>query len=94
MNYFIWILGYYTLLNAITFLVYAKDKWAAKKDRWRTPEKTLHLLSLFGGWLGAMLAHRYLRHKSQKRSFRVVFWVTVVMHGVGVVGLCVAKGYF
>jgi len=32
----------------ITFLVYALDKSAARRDRWRTRESTLHLLSLIG----------------------------------------------
>ena len=68
------------MLSLITFLIYAKDKLAARKDTWRTPEKTLHILSLLGGWPGALLAHRYLRHKSQKKAFRIVFWLTVFLH--------------
>ena len=30
-----------------------------------------------GGWPGAMLAQRTLRHKTQKQSFKVTYWATV-----------------
>jgi len=60
--------------------VYALDKSAAKKGAWRTQESTLHLLSLAGGWPGALIAQQKLRHKSKKQSFRFVFWVTVIMN--------------
>ncbi len=68
---------WYAGLGVLTFLCYWKDKRAAQAGGWRTPENTLHLLSLLGGWPGAWLAQTYLRHKSQKRPFRLVFWLTV-----------------
>lgn len=39
------------MFSLLTYLAYAKDKLAAQKGTWRVPEKTLHLLSLFFGWL-------------------------------------------
>ena len=72
--------GAYLALSAVTFLVYAWDKSAAKHDRWRTPEAKLHLLALLGGWPGALVARKFLRHKSSKQPFRVVFWGTVVLN--------------
>jgi len=66
------------LLNLITFLVYRHDKKAAETGRWRISERTLHLLSLAGGWPAAWFAQQTLRHKSSKREFRVVYWVTVI----------------
>ena len=60
------VLAWYVLLGVITYLTYAKDKAAAQSGAWRTPESTLHLLSVLGGWVGAMVAQTYLRHKSQK----------------------------
>jgi uncharacterized membrane protein YsdA (DUF1294 family) len=77
----------YAGLSVITFVVYAIDKSAARRKGPRTPERTLHLLSLAGGWPGALLAQRWLRHKSAKASFRRVFWVTVVVNVLGFVML-------
>jgi len=70
----------YLVASLITFLVYASDKSAARKGAWRTQESTLHLLSLAGGWPGALVAQQKLRHKSSKQSFRVVFWVTILIN--------------
>lgn len=66
--------------SLICFLLYAWDKGAAKANGRRTPEATLHLWALLGGWPGALLAQHVLRHKSRKASFQGVFWMTVVLH--------------
>ena len=70
--------GWYAIVSGVTFMVYGFDKSAAMNRRWRTAEVTLHGLSLFGGWPGAVIAQKMFRHKSKKTSFQVVFWVTVV----------------
>ncbi|MCH1928743.1 DUF1294 domain-containing protein [Shewanella sp. A25] len=74
------ITGLYLGLSLMTFIVYALDKSAAKRGNWRTQERTLHLLSLFGGWPGALMAQNLLRHKSVKTSFRTRFWLSVVVN--------------
>lgn len=79
----LFVLGLYVLGSGITYLVYARDKSAAKNDRRRTSENTLHVLALLGGWPGALVAQTTLRHKSRKTSFRIVFWATVVMNCAG-----------
>ncbi len=70
----------YLAASALTFIAYALDKSAAKSNQWRTKESTLHLFSLVGGWPGALLAQRTLRHKSKKEEFQTVFWVTVIVN--------------
>ena len=74
------ILGLYLVASLITFIMYAVDKSAAKRGARRTPESTLHWLSLIGGWPGGVIAQQTLRHKSKKKSFRTVFWMTVVLN--------------
>lgn len=76
----IFVLWLYLGMSALSLGMYALDKSAAKKGGQRTPENTLHLLSLGGGWPGAMYAQQLLRHKSSKKSFRVVFWLTVIIN--------------
>lgn len=76
----------YAAMSVIAFLSYALDKEAALRGRWRTPENTLHLLGLAGGWPGALLAQQLLRHKTAKPDFVGVFWFTVLAN----IGLFVA----
>jgi uncharacterized membrane protein YsdA (DUF1294 family)/cold shock CspA family protein len=61
-------------------VAYALDKSAAQAGRWRISENTLLMLGLIGGWPGAIVAQQLLRHKTSKRSFRIAFWVTVVLN--------------
>lgn len=74
------VLVIYLAASSLTFLVYAWDKSAARAGAQRTPEKTLHVLALAGGWPGALIAQQTLRHKSRKESFRAAFWATVVLN--------------
>lgn len=75
--------GAYLALSLGCFAAYAIDKSAARRGDWRTPESTLLLLGLAGGWPGGLLAQQWLRHKSSKMSFRWKFHVTVVLNVVG-----------
>ena len=78
----------YLSMSIVTFVVYGIDKFKAKHAMWRTPEKTLHMLEVLCGWPGAMFAQRIFRHKSYKRSFRVVFWCMVVCNLLAVSAVC------
>ena len=69
-------------LGVATFIAYALDKRAAQHSQWRTPESTLHLMALLGGWPGAWLAQRLLRHKNRKASFQNLFWVCALANAV------------
>lgn len=73
----------YLLMSGITYIAYALDKNAAVKGSWRTPESSLHLLSLCCGWPGALLAQQRLRHKSQKQPFKTILWLTIVANIIG-----------
>jgi uncharacterized membrane protein YsdA (DUF1294 family) len=66
----LWI--YLALINALTFGAFALDKAAAGSNRRRTPERTLLVLALIGGSLGALTAQQVLRHKTRKQPFRAI----------------------
>ncbi|MDN7132603.1 DUF1294 domain-containing protein [Halomonas sp. MC140] len=82
----IYIAALYAVVSVITYITYVVDKKAAIKNRRRVSEKSLHLLALAGGWPGALLAQQRWRHKTQKASFRVVFWLTVIVNLACLVG--------
>jgi uncharacterized membrane protein YsdA (DUF1294 family) len=56
------------------------DKRRAETERWRVPEKVLHLLEFLGGWPGAFLAQRIFRHKTAKISYQLIFWLIVLAY--------------
>ena len=70
----------YVVMSVFTFVAFAWDNRSAARGRWRTPEATLHLLELLGGFPGALVAQRILRHKSYKLSYRLVLWLIVALH--------------
>ncbi len=71
----------YLVMSLICYSAYALDKEAAAQNgRWRIAENSLHLLALLGGWPGARIAQHRFRHKTQKKAFRRLFWVTVVLN--------------
>ncbi len=76
-----WVLaGWVVVASAITYGLYAWDKRRAQRDEWRISEKMLHLWELLGGWPGAFLAQRRLRHKSAKPTYLFTFWLIVILH--------------
>jgi uncharacterized membrane protein YsdA (DUF1294 family)/cold shock CspA family protein len=75
-----WVGAYALALGTITGWAYAHDKRQAREKEWRVSEGRLHLLELLGGWPGAFLAQRRLRHKCSKPSYQVVFWLIVLAY--------------
>lgn len=82
----------YLSVSLFTYLVYAWDKSAAKRHAWRVRERNLHLLALFGGWPGALIAQQQLRHKSLKQPFRSICWLTVGLNLAGSLWLMTPEG--
>jgi uncharacterized membrane protein YsdA (DUF1294 family)/cold shock CspA family protein len=77
--------------SIITYGAYARDKTAAQNTRRRIPESKLHLMSLIGGWPGALIAQALLRHKTRKPSFLIRYWLTVIVNCIAL-GMIVGKG--
>jgi len=66
-------------INIVTYLAYWVDKRAAVRGEWRITERNLHTLEMLGGWSGALLAQKILRHKNKKKSYRAEFAFVLVM---------------
>ena len=71
------LLVWLAVINLVTFAVYGIDKAKAKRGAWRMPEKTLFLLPLLGGSLGALLGMRVFRHKTKHWYF--VWGITLIL---------------
>jgi uncharacterized membrane protein YsdA (DUF1294 family)/cold shock CspA family protein len=72
--------GYWILISVLAYFIYDWDKQRAKEKRYRESEFILHQLAVLGGWTGAFIAQRRLRHKCSKLRFQVVFWLIVAVH--------------
>jgi len=72
--------AYWILISLVTYAVYAWDKSRARQKKYRERESMLHLLELLGGWPGAFVAQRRLRHKCSKPGFQILFWLIVGLH--------------
>lgn len=72
--------SYYLVINIITFLIWGFDKFRAKLQQWRIPEKTLFGLIILGGGVGALFGMTVFRHKTRKPQFKVVSVISVIAH--------------
>lgn len=78
MNRFISI--YYLIINLAAFIFYGADKRKAVRGDWRIPEKTLLLLALAGGGIGAFLDMQIFRHKTKHLQFVILVPACVILH--------------
>lgn len=74
--------GVYGVMSLFCFIATYRDKRKSLTGQWRTPESTLHLLELLGGWPGGLMAQQVFRHKTRKVSYQVTFWCIVGLHGL------------
>jgi len=83
----LWIPVLYLAMSVGGFAAYGVDKSAAKAGRGRVSEQTLLTVGLLGGWPGALIAQQVFRHKTRKRSFRRMFWFTILINVAVLSGL-------
>ncbi len=72
-----------------SYALYLRDKEAAGRDSWRTPEKRLHYHDLAFGIIGGLIGQHIFRHKTSKPGFGVRTSIIVAVH-VMVLGLVLA----
>ena len=77
-----WVFGAWATLAVVNFFLMGADKHRATSGAWRIPEATLHAFELAGGWPGSFLGQQVFRHKTAKGSYRVAFWLIVLVHQV------------
>ncbi|MBR2685932.1 MAG: DUF1294 domain-containing protein [Erysipelotrichaceae bacterium] len=75
-----YLIGYITV-NLAVFLLYGYDKFKAKHDGWRIPEKVL-LLSAVAGILGALAGMTVFHHKTKKKKFYLLLPLILILEAV------------
>ncbi|UIR55664.1 DUF1294 domain-containing protein [Sphingobacterium sp. SRCM116780] len=71
------ILFSFLFINFLAILFFYIDKRRATKGNYRISEKTLLTLCAVGGSVGGFIAMQLFRHKTQKRSFLLPFYLIV-----------------
>ena len=62
---------YVIIINIIGFFIMGIDKFKAQKGYWRTPEKTIFMITLLGGGIGTVAGMYVFRHKTKKLKFTI-----------------------
>lgn len=73
-------------MSLVTFVAFGVDKARARRGARRVPERTLHLLELSFGVVGALVAMQVFRHKRRKATY----WAVTALVAAAHVGLLVA----
>lgn len=63
----------YLVMNIVGLIMMGEDKKRAKKHEYRISERSLWLVALFGGAVGATAGMQLYRHKTKHLSFKIGF---------------------
>ena len=75
-------LGYALLINLLLFLLMGIDKRAAKRKKWRIPERRLLTLGIIGGGFGGILGMLVFHHKTHRIYFTICYVVNIICWGI------------
>lgn len=74
--------AYLILINAACFLLMLTDKYRARKELWRIPEKVLFGVAAAGGSLGGLMGMYIFRHKTKHSKFTIGFPVLLIIQAI------------
>ena len=81
-NTLLLLLTYFLGLNLLLFIFMGIDKRAAKRKKWRIPERRLLTLGLIGGGIGGILGMLVFHHKTHRLYFIICYVVSVICWGL------------
>ena len=70
---------FFFVINLIAFLSIVYDKFLAKNQKRRIPERTLLSFVFLGGTIGSGIAMLLFRHKTAKKSYLWKFWLLATL---------------
>lgn len=77
------IYSWLVVINLVVFVAMGRDKLAASLNMSRTPESTLLLMALAGGFPGLFTARKVFNHKTSDREFIAFMWFLFVVQIIG-----------
>ena len=76
------LLSYFLGLNLFLFVLMGMDKRAARRNKWRIPERRLLTLGLIGGGIGGILGMFVFHHKTHRIYFTICYVVNIICWGI------------
>jgi len=70
---------YLFIVNFVGSILLIIDKRKAIKNKWRIPEKRLHLFELAGGVFSMLPLSYFIHHKNRKNSYRFISWLIILL---------------
>lgn len=84
----------YLVVGILTFLLYGLDKFLAKAEWKRIPERWLHTLTILGGFGGAIIGMQMFNHKKNKPVFKWVILASLIAHSAAVIIVLARLAWF
>ncbi|MCH4167204.1 MAG: DUF1294 domain-containing protein [Megasphaera sp.] len=72
-------------LNIIAFAAFGIDKYKALHHSWRIRERTLLILALLGGSIGAIIGMIVFHHKTRHLKFRYGLPLICIIESIGLI---------
>ena len=81
------LVGWLVVINVATAAAYARDKLSARSGGRRIRERTLLLLNVLGGVVGAWIVFFGMRHKTLHRRFWIVQSLATILWAAVLLGV-------
>ena len=76
------VVPFIAIMSVISIIATVKDKICAIKEKRRTPEKKLLLLSALGGSVAMLLTMLLIRHKTKHLKFMIGIPLIIVLQAI------------
>ena len=73
---------YFGGVNLLLFILMGMDKRAARRKKWRIPERRLLTLGIIGGGIGGILGMIVFHHKTHRIYFTICYVVNIICCGI------------
>ena len=73
---------YFGGVNLLLFILMGMDKRAARRKKWRIPERRLLTLGMIGGGFGGILGIIIFHHKTHRIYFTICYVVNIICWGI------------